>query len=363
MASIPLREHVRTHAEDRPGVYRWLGADGRILYVGKSVRVKSRLLSHFREETGKAARMVAGADSVSWDYTPNEFAAVVREMRLIRAWQPEYNVQHKRDRRYGFIKVTREPAPRLVPVSRIQTDGARYYGPFAQTGWLAHAVHDLALATGLRDCSADTPIHFGDQLEIFAAGRVPRCIRADTGTCLAPCAGRCTTAGYDRRLRLARAFLEARTRAPLDELARAVQAAAAQLQFEYAATIRDRMDTLEKLWNHLSGFRGRVDHFNFVYPVPGFGGDDRIYLIRRGRLSAELPWPKSDGARLRANTVVEEVFRPIPADRDGELEADAAAEVLLSVAWFNRRPKERQRAVAPELWLAGKSQTTRTGSR
>ena len=363
MASIPLREHVRTHAEDRPGVYRWLGADGRILYVGKSVRVKSRLLSHFREETGKAARMVAGADSVSWDYTPNEFAAVVREMRLIRAWQPEYNVQHKRDRRYGFIKVTREPAPRLVPVSRIQTDGARYYGPFAQTGWLAHAVHDLALATGLRDCSADTPIHFGDQLEIFAAGRVPRCIRADTGTCLAPCAGRCTTAGYDRRLRLARAFLEARTRAPLDELARAVRAAAAQLQFEYAATIRDRMDTLEKLWNHLSGFRGRVDHFNFVYSVPGFGGDDRIYLIRRGRLSAELPWPKSDGARLRANAMVEEVFRPIPADRDGELEEDAAAEVLLSVAWFNRRPKERQRAVVPELWLAGKSQTTRTGSR
>ena len=124
-AVSPLRDEVRAGAEDRPGVYRWLGAGGRILYVGKSVRVRTRLLSYFREETGKAARMVAEAEAVRWDYSPNEFAALVREMRLIRAWQPEYNVQHKRDRRFGFIKVTREPAPRLVPVSRPVSDGAQ----------------------------------------------------------------------------------------------------------------------------------------------------------------------------------------------------------------------------------------------
>ena len=348
-----LREKVRACAEDRPGVYRWLGAGGRILYVGKSVRLRSRLLSYFREETGKAARMVAEAEDINWDLKPNEFAALIREMRLIRAWQPEYNVQHKRDRRYGFIKITREPAPRLIPVSRVHNDGASYYGPFAQTGWLAQAVHDLSLATGLRDCPAHTPIHFGDQLEIFSGGRVPRCIRADTGTCPAPCAGRCTTAEYDRRLRLARAFLEARSRAPLAELADSVKQAATDLHFEYAATIRDRMETLEKLWNHLSGFRGQVENLNLVYSVPGYEGDDRIYLIRRGRPCAHLPMPKSDRARRRANEVVEEVFQPVPADRDGRLDGDAAAEVLLTVTWFSRRPGERERAVAPERWLGG----------
>ncbi|MDE2875408.1 MAG: nuclease [Gemmatimonadota bacterium] len=353
MATSALRERVRAHAEDRPGVYRWLGPGGRILYVGKSVRLRSRLLSYFREETGKTARLVAEAEDVNWDLKPNEFAALIREMRLIRAWQPEYNVQHRRDRRYGFIKITREPAPRLVPVTRLHNDGASYYGPFAQTGWLAHAVHDLSLATGLRDCPAHTPIHFGDQLEIFSGGRVPRCIRADTGTCPAPCAGRCTTAEYDRRLRLARAFLEARSRAPLAELAESVKQAAADLRFEYAATIRDRMETLEKLWNHLSGFRGQVENLNLVYPVSGHGGDDRIYLIRRGRPCAEMPWPKSDRARRRADEVVEDVFRPVPADRDGTLDGDAAAEVLLTVSWFNWRPRERGRAVAPERWLGG----------
>ncbi len=353
MRHSPLREEVRASAEDRPGVYRWIGRGGRILYVGKSVRLRSRLLSYFREETGKAARLVAEAGDVNWDHTPNEFAAVVREMRLIRAWQPEYNVQHKRDRRYGFIKITREPAPRLIPVSRVHGDGARYYGPFSRTGWLGGAVHDLSLATGLRDCPGHTPIHFGDQLEIFAEGRVPRCVRADTGTCPGPCAGRCTTAEYDRRLRLARAFLEARSRAPLEALARSVREAAGQLRFEYAATLRDRMETLEKLWDHLSGFRGRVENLNLVYPVPGHAGDDRIYLIRRGRPRAEMPWPKSDPARKRADAVVDRVFQPVPGDRGGELDADAAAEVLLTLSWFNQRPRERRRAVAPERWLAG----------
>ena len=105
MNAVSLRDEVRARAEERPGVYRWLSPNGRILYVGKSVRLRSRLLSYFREDTGKTARLVAEAASVRWDYIPNEFAALFREMHLIRAWQPEYNVQHKRDRRYGFIKV------------------------------------------------------------------------------------------------------------------------------------------------------------------------------------------------------------------------------------------------------------------
>lgn len=352
-AASSLRDEVRAGAEDRPGVYRWLGAGGRILYVGKSVRLRTRLLSYFREAAGKTARMVAEAEAVRWDYIPNEFAALVREMQLIRAWQPEYNVQHKRDRRYGFIKVTREPAPRLIPVSRPVSDGARYYGPFSRTGWMALAVHELALATGLRDCSGDTPVHFEDQLEMFPGSRTPLCLRAETGTCLAPCAGRCTVAEYDRRVGLARAFLEGRSRRPLAELSEAVSQAAERLDFEYAGRLHERMTTLESLWDHLSGFRGQIGKLNLVYPVTGFGGDDRVYLIRRGRLHGEMPWPKSDRARRRANRAVEEAFRPVLADREFSMEGAAAAEVLLTVTWFNRRPKERKRAVTPERWLAG----------
>ncbi len=353
-----LRERVRATAENRPGVYRWLAADGTILYVGKSVRLRSRLLSYFRADAGKAVRLVAQSTDLRWDYAPNEFAALLREMRLIRAWQPEFNVQHKRDRRYGFIRMTRESAPRIVPVARVRNDGARYYGPFAQRRWLARAVHELSLATGLRDCAADVPIHFADQLELFAAPRTPYCLRGETGSCPAPCAGGCTTTEYGERVALVRDFLEARDRMPLAILREGLEAAAARLEFEYAARIRDRIEALEKLWSHLAGFRGRIGELNLIYPVPGFGGDDRIYLIRRGRAWGEIPPWESGRERGETEAVVRKAMRPAPSDRDASLDADAAAEVLLTVSWFNRRPGERRRAVEVEEWLATPCATT-----
>lgn len=352
MATHPLKQFVLSRAEDRPGVYRWLGADGRILYVGKSVRLRSRLLSYFREPAGKLVRLMAEATDVAWDYVPNEFAAVFREVRLIRAWRPEYNVEHKRKPRAGFVKLTQEPAPRLSVVSRVLPDRARYYGPFGATGWVARAVHDLSRATGLRDCPGDTPMHFGDQLEIFAAGRVPLCLRGEVGTCLAPCAGRCTSAEYDKRLKVARAFLEARSRTPLDQLSQQQAIAADRLDFEYAARLRDRMARLERLQAHLAGFRGQAWQMNLVYPVVGFQKDHRIYLIRRGRLHSEMPRPATARGYRRAAKVVEQVFRPALADRDSKMGSTATAETLLTIGWFRQRPEERKKASSPARWLS-----------
>ena len=106
------------------------------------------------------------------------------------------------------------------------------------------------------------------------------------------------------------AFLESRSRSPLKTLAESARQAAGRLDFEYAARLHDRMTTLEGLWDHLSGFRGRIENMNLVYPVSGFDGDDRVYLIRRGRIRAEMPWPKSDDARRRGEPGGDEGFSP-----------------------------------------------------
>lgn len=342
---------MRTRSEDRPGVYRWLAADGRVLYVGKSVRIRSRLLSYFREADGKMGRLVRESADVAWEYLPNEFAALFREMRMIQAWRPEYNVEHKRKRRFGFVKVTRELAPRLLVVGRATNDDARYYGPLPRAGWLADAVNDLARATGLRDCPGSVPVRFGDQGEIFAPDRSPLCLRGGTGSCLAPCAGLCTRTEYQRRLAVALAFLEGRDEGLLTLLAAALAEAAERLDYEYAAQTRDRMKRLEKLRAHLSGFRGQARKMNFVYPVAGFRGEDRLYLIRRGRLHGDLPLPKTARDARRAVRVVAGVFRPALGDRDAAMGAVAAAESLLARQWFARRPGERQKTVAPATWL------------
>lgn len=346
-----LREQVRSLAENRPGVYRMLGPGGELLYVGKSVRVRARVLSYFRAPKGeKAWDLIRDTSKIEWDYIPNEFFALIHEMKLIQRWQPRYNVQHRRKRIYAFVKITREPAPRLLPVSRVTEDGAAYYGPFPRVGAVARIVRELAHVLGLRDCPAATPVHFDDQLEMFDAGRVPRCIRADLSTCLAPCCGRPTAREYRAAVDLARRFLEGRADRPLAELQQRMDEASARLDFEYAALLRDRLERLRGFRDQLVAFRGTVQDLTFVYRVPGFGGDDRIYLIRRGRIRKELSHPKTKRARVRVARAVEAVYREVDAGPAGLAPQDAA-EILLVAGWFRKHPKERRRTMAPDRWL------------
>jgi len=346
-----LREYVLAHAENRPGIYRMTGPGDELLYVGKSVKVRSRLLSYFTAERGeKAAELIRVASSVDWDYVPNEFTALVREMKLIQRWLPKYNVQHKRKRAYAFVKVTAERAPRVVPVTKVVDDGATYFGPFPKVGDVFFTIRDLSQVLGLRDCPGPTPIFFGDQMEIFEGGRTPRCMRAETRSCLAPCCGSCTEPEYRARVDAARRFLEGRGCEPLRALESQMETAVSRMDFEYAALIRDRLERLREFQEHLTAFRGRVESLSFLYRVPGFKGDDRLYLIRKGRIRDEIPYPRSSKERGRVAARVERVFGE--ADPGPEaLTPEAAAEILLVARWFKLRKKERKRTMRPKKWL------------
>jgi excinuclease ABC subunit C len=346
-----LKAYVRQHAEDRPGVYSMLGPQDELLYVGKSVRVKSRVLSYFRADPGeKAGKLIQDTSTVTWEYVPNEFAALVREMRLIKRWCPRYNVEHKRRRSYAFIKITREPAPRIIPVARVLPDGSTYFGPFPRPRLLADSLRELAHVLGLRDCPATVPTFFGDQLEIFGRSRTPRCLRAETGSCLGPCWGGCASSEYARRTEIARRFLEGRTKEPLRLLQAEMESAARTLEYEYAGLVRDRLDRLETLQQELVAFKGRVEGLSFVYRIPGFKGDDRLYLIRKGLVEKEIPHPRGRVKRERAARRIREVFsQPVP-----EMEAltqEKASEILLVARWFRLREREMGRTLRPDEWL------------
>lgn len=352
MPTTALREFVHTYAENRPGIYQMLGSDGHPLYVGKSVRVRSRLLSYFTAAPGeKASKLIREAVRLRWEYVPNEFAALVREMKLIQRWRPRFNVQHKRKRAYAFVKITAERAPRLLPVTRVIADGSTYFGPFPAVGAVSQTVRELAHTIGLRDCPSTTPVFFGDQLEIFSGGRVPLCMRADLGSCLAPCCGRTTSEDYLAKVRTTRRFLEGTSRAPLRDLEAQMEEAGGRMDFEYAALLRDRLERLRGFQEHLAAFRGRVESLSFVYRVPGFNGDDRIYVIRRGRVRKELLLPRSHAQRIRTGEAVEQVFssaeRGLVALRPLE-----AAEILLVARWLKLNPKELERTTPPKKWLA-----------
>ncbi len=352
MPTTALREFVRTYAENRPGIYQMLGEGEHPLYVGKSVHVRSRLLSYFTAAPKeKASKLIREATRIRWEYVPNEFAALVREMKLIQRWRPRFNVQHKRTRAYAFVKITAERAPRLVHVTRITADGSTYFGPFPAVGSVAQTVRELAHAVGLRDCPSTTPVSFGDQLEIFAGGRVPLCLRADLGSCLAPCCGRTTSEDYLAKVRTTRRFLEGTNDAPLRDLQAQMEEAAGRMDFEYAALLRDRHERLCAFQKQLAAFRGRVESLSFVYRVPGFNGDDRLYLIRRGRIRKELRLPTSRAERLHAGKAVERVFSSTERGL-AALQPLEAAEILLVARWFKLNPRELKRTSSPKEWLA-----------
>ena len=351
-----MRAEVRAQAKDRPGVYRMLSADGEIVYVGKAKKLRTRLLSYFRCSfpEDKGARVVREAERIEWDYVPSEFAALLEELRLIKRFRPRLNVAMMRDaRHFAFIKLTRGVAPKLLVVRGAGAEDAQiYYGPFHGAQRVGEAVRELNDALGLRDCRLDQPMHFADQPELFHLyPRTPGCIRHEIRKCIGPCVGGCTSSEYDERVRLVRGFLDGADDGPMDTLREEMMAASERLEFERAASLRDKMQRLEGLREQFIKFRFAVETLSFVYTVPGYEGDDRLYLIRRGRVRGEYAMPRSERDRVRLLEMVDDVFNPVERDT-AQVPSHEIDELLLLSSWFRRFPAELGRSRAAKAFVA-----------
>lgn len=339
-----MRGVVRETAQDRPGVYRMLSPDGEVVYVGKSKRVRSRLLSYFRcaypEEKG--ARILREATSIDWEYTPSEFAALLTELRAIKRLRPRFNVAMKRDaRHYAFIKLSRGSAPKLLVVRGAGSDdGGVYYGPFVGAQRIGDAVRELSDAIGLRDCSLEQKMYFADQEDLFGQPlRTPGCIRYEVRKCLGPCIAACTVSAYMERVAMARAFLEGADDGPIERLRGDMQAASDRMEFERAANLRDKVHRLEELREQFGRLRFAVETLTFLYNVRGHEGDDRLYLIRRGCVRAEVAAPKTAGDRRSVEELVQSVYSA-PEKKSSSVPTHEIDELLLLSSWFRRNPGE-----------------------
>lgn len=343
LMSAALRDMVRERAENRPGVYRLLGPDGQVLYVGKSVRVRSRLLSYFRaERSEKAAEIVSLARRVEWDHEPSEFAALLREFRQIRELRPPFNVEHKKERAVCFIRIPREPVPRVLVATRLVDDGSEYYGPLLGAERTRAAVRVLVDALALRDCPATTPLRLADQADLFGADYTPLCARADFARCLAPCAAGCTEGEYADRAAVARRFLRGESDEPLERLRIHLRRAVERWLFEYAAVVLERIELLSSVRASLLRTERSLAALSAIYTVPGHAGEDRLYVLQRGLVRAELPAPR-DARDRRALARQADRLLSTPPPPPPRLGAGGVAEMLLVERWFRRRPEERER--------------------
>ncbi len=342
-----LQAHVKTNVRGRPGVYRMISPDGEILYVGKAKNLRTRLLGYFRAAfpAEKSARIIREAGEVAWDYLPSEFAALIEELRLIKKFRPRLNVMMKRDaRHFAFIRITQGPAPKFMVVRGAGNDEhGTYFGPFHGAWQLEDALRELNDVLGLRDCRLDQPMHFSDQPELpVAPVRTPGCIRYEIGKCLGPCVGGVSQRQYRARFTVARDFLEGRQDSPLETLRAAMEESSERLEFERAAQLRDKMQRLESLREQFDCLRFAVESLSLVYTVPGHGGEDRSYVIRRGRIRAELPAPQTGEERNALAVRASEIFAPAEL-KSTTVPAHEVDELMLISSWFRKFPAELER--------------------
>jgi len=332
---------------NEPGVYLMRGVHGEVLYVGKSTQVRTRLLSYFRLPwpEHRHSRLLRATSRIEWEPMPSEFAALLREVRLIRAHLPTYNIKAARPLdKWWVITVAGGPAPRL----RIQRasaaargkQAAHVIGPFASRRPLVEALRVLNDALGLRDCTDRVPMDLHDAVDLFddmvhpSLARTPGCHRYETRRCLGPCVGATTEYAYRAQLSRARAVLEGRDDSPHQQLVREMSTASAALSYERAGWLRDRLTALQELDAQLARVREAITKPSFVYAMPGRDGDDRLYLVRHGRVVAEARCRVPES--VTALQALEQRNVQVPT---GAV-VDQLDELLMIESWFRARPND-----------------------
>jgi excinuclease ABC subunit C len=195
----------------------------------------------------------------------------------------------------------------------------------------------------IRDCKSDMKMHFSDQVELFGpTPRTPGCIRSEIGKCLGPCVGGCSVAEYLDRVAMARAFLDGSSDGPIEMLKSKMAEASEGMQFERAGAYRDKLNRLEALREQFGRLRFAVEKLSFVYTVPGHEGADKVYLVKRGVVRAEIDKPRSTSQRGKLKKLVTDIFstgeKPSLSVPTHEID-----ELLLLSSWFRRFPAEMGR--------------------
>lgn len=227
---------------DKSGVYIMRNVEGEIIYVGKAKVLKNRVRQYFKNHNHplKVAKMVENVHDFDYIITDNENEALILENNLIKENNPKYNILLKDDKTYPFIKVTlNEEFPRIIMTRRIYRDGAKYFGPYCSNSNVKEILNLLNELFCLRKCKKN----------IFKNDISKPCLYFQLGQCSSPCSGNITPEEYRKSIDMAISFLNGKYDHVITRLNENMKNAADNLDFETAATIRDRISALSDLKN------------------------------------------------------------------------------------------------------------------
>jgi len=307
----------------RPGVYRMYDAAGEILYVGKARNLKKRVASYFtRSDSGaKTQALVAQIQRIEVTVTHTEGEALLLENNLIKALQPRYNILLRDDKGYPYIHLSDDEFPRLSFYRGKRGGRGRYFGPYPSSNAVRESLNLMQKLFPVRQCD-----------NTFYSNRSRACLQYQIKRCSGPCVGLVTRERYLEQVRHAVMFLEGKNSEVIDELARRMEAAAGELDFEAAALYRDQIANLRRVQErqYVSGSAGADCDVIAVASAAG-AACVQVFFIRGGHnLGNKTFYPRnaagSDPAELLG------AFLPQYYLTDAQGERPIPPEILLGQA-------------------------------
>lgn len=236
-----LKEELK-HLPEQPGVYLMHDKNDIVIYVGKAKILKNRVRQYFQNSaahTPKVRAMVSNIAYFEYIVTDSEIEALVLECNLIKKYRPKYNILLKDDKHYPYIKVTiNEEYPKVFMTRKLQNDGAKYFGPYMGTTTIYNTLDIIQKIFHPPMCARRFPQDIGK-------GRP--CLNYHINNCFAPCRGNITKEEYRKVFFEICAFLDGGHKKLIKELEQSMKEAAAQLQFEKAAQLRDKIHSICKI--------------------------------------------------------------------------------------------------------------------
>ncbi|MCX6020937.1 MAG: excinuclease ABC subunit UvrC, partial [Chloroflexi bacterium] len=223
-----------------PGVYLMKDTAGTVIYVGKAVSLRNRVRSYFQSPDGhtpKTRQLVARITDFEYIVTESEQGALILENTLIKRYQPKYNVMLKDDKTYPYLKINlHEPWPQVFITRKVEQDGARYFGPYTDTGSVRRTMELIKRLFPYRSCTK--PITGTDERA---------CLDFHIHRCLGPCIGAVNEDDYKQVIQQVILFLEGRQEEVVKDLRQKMDDAADNLEFERAAFLRDQIRSVERV--------------------------------------------------------------------------------------------------------------------
>ncbi len=260
---------------EKPGIYRFLDKNGKILYIGKALNLKRRVSSYFNRESqlsGKLRVLAGKIRDIQHVVVNTELDARLLENNLIKKYQPRYNVQLKDDKSFPWICIKNEPFPRILSTRHVADDGSLYFGPYASVRMMKTLLDLIRQLYPLRTCKLNLSEANIDK------GKYKVCLEYHIGNCTGPCVGNQSREDYDANIAEIKEIIKGNISTVIQSLKKKMMELAESMAFEKAQAIKEKLDILEKYQSKSTIVNPRISNVDVFSIISDEGSGYANYL-------------------------------------------------------------------------------------